>query len=55
MNYKALAFYGYEDVIPSQKIVPYCLSSFPNYEEYKWKHFKHLRHKKYSKNEDHLG
>jgi len=55
MNYKVLALYGYEDVTPSQKFVPYCLSSFPNYEQYKWKHFKHLRHKKYSKKEGHLG
>jgi len=54
MNYKALALYGYEDVTPSQKFVPYCLSSFSNYEQYEWKNFKHLRHKKYSKKEGHL-
>ncbi len=39
----------YENFFPPQKFVPYCLSSFPNLEEYKWKHSKHLSHKKYLK------
>jgi hypothetical protein len=39
----------YENVFPPQKFVPYYLSSFPNLEEYKWKHSKHPRHKKYLK------
>jgi hypothetical protein len=37
----------YENVSPPQKFVTYCLSPFPNHEEYKWKHSIHLRHKKY--------
>jgi hypothetical protein len=40
---------GHENVSPSQKFVPYCLSSFPNDEQYKWMHHKHLKHKKYFK------
>jgi len=39
----------------SPKVCPYYLSSFPNYEKYKWKHSKHLRNRKYSKKEGHLG
>ncbi len=39
----------YDNVSPPQKFVPYCLSSFPNLEKYKWKHSKHPRHKKGSK------
>jgi hypothetical protein len=45
----------YENVCPPQKIVPYCLSSFWNYEEYKSKHSKHPKHKKYLKKKGHLG
>ncbi len=39
-----------ENVSLPQKLVPYCLSSFPNDEKYKWKHLKHV---KYSKKEGH--
>jgi hypothetical protein len=45
----------YENVYLPQKFVPFCFSSFPNHEKYKWKHFKHPKHKKYSKKEGHLG
>jgi hypothetical protein len=47
--------YGYENVSPCQKFIPYCLLSFSTYEEYKWKHSKHPKHKKYSRKEGHLG
>jgi hypothetical protein len=35
MNEKALMLCGHENVYPSQKFVPSCLSSFPNDEQYK--------------------
>jgi hypothetical protein len=46
---------GHENVFPSQKFVSYCLSSFPNDEQYKGMNHKHSRHKKYLKKEGHLG
>jgi hypothetical protein len=32
--------FPYENDFPPQKFVPYCLSSFPNLEDYKWKYSK---------------
>jgi hypothetical protein len=45
----------HENVYPFQKFVSYCLSSFPNDEQYKYMHHKHPRHKKYFLKKGHLG
>jgi hypothetical protein len=30
-----------ENVAPSQKLIPYCLSSFQTCKQYNWEHYKH--------------
>jgi len=37
---------GHENVAPFQKFVPYCLSLFPNDEQYKYIHHKHPKQTK---------
>jgi hypothetical protein len=31
----------FENVAPSQKLIPYCLSSFQTCKQYNWVHYKH--------------